>query len=167
MHARFSSLFMAVTVGLAVLGTGACRRSADGQQRVADKATEEAEEKASQTTLTSAEIGAADGPNAPNEEAREAQERALRERAEAITALRNEQHEYRGKLQRALDGLDAQRREAKKRGHHHVTAVDGRREVLKHHLDALDRTADTEWASLKARIDRDLKVHGADDSEGK
>jgi len=143
---------MVVSVMATALVSGACRKSAAEERREADQATMEAEQKASETSLTSAEVG-------------EAQDRALREQAEAITTARNEQLEYRGKLQAALDELDVKRREAKKRGPSYVKGVDARREVLKHHLDALDRTTDTEWAALKAKIDRDLK--GDRDSEGR
>ena len=137
--------------------------------REAQAATEEAEQQASQTTITSGELPSGGAEDEAAEEARVARERALRERAEAITTARNEQLAYRGKLQAALDQLDANRREAKKRGHGsvHVKAVDARRELLKHDLDALDRTTDTEWASLKAKIDRDLKDHAAGGAEGK
>lgn len=147
-----------VVTALASVGSVACRKSSEEQLREAQKATEEAEQKASQTTITSAEIEPAKQSEA-EDEARVARDRALREHAEAITAARNEQLAYRAKLQAALDKLDVQRHGAKTRGHVHVKAIDGKREVLKHHLDSLDRTTDTEWASLKAKIDRDLEDH--------
>lgn len=166
--ARFSKAILTVSVVATALSGAACRKSSEEQQREAQKATEEAEQKASQvsqTTITSGELGASEDLT---EEAREARERALREQAEAITTARNEQLEYRGDLQSALDRLDKKRREAKKRGPSYVKAIDARREVLKHDLDALDRTTDGEWASLKAKIDRDLKDHaGAGEAEGK
>lgn len=176
-RARLSNAFVVVSVVVTALSAGACRKSSEEQRREAQKATAEAEEQASQvsqTTITNAEIGASDGPRADErraeaqEEAREAHDRALREHAEAITSARNEQLEYRGKLQSALDRLDVKRRETKKRGQVHLKALDAKRDVLKHDLDALDRTADSEWASLKAKIDRDLKDHaGAGEAEGK
>ena len=150
---------LVASVVVTALFAGACRRkSSEEQLREAQQATAEAEQQASQvsqTTITSAEME----PREAQDEAREARDRALREHAEAITSARNEQLEYRGKLQAALDELDAKRRVAKKRGDVHVKAVEARRDVLRHHLDALDRTTDTEWAALKARIDRDLKDH--------
>lgn len=169
---------VAVSVVLTVLSASACRKSAEEERREAQKATEEAEQKASQvsqTSITSAEIGASDGPRAEGageaeDEVRLARERALREQAEAIIAARNEQLAYRAKLQSALDQLDAKRRDAKKHGHVQVRvkAIDARRELLKHDLEALARTTDTEWAALKAKIDRDLKDHaGAGEVEGK
>jgi hypothetical protein len=154
-RAQFSKAFVVVGVVVTALSSGACRKSSEEQRREAQSATEEAEQKASQTTITNAEIDATKTDEA-TEEAREARERALREHAEAITTARNEQLEYRGKLQQALDQLDAKRGEAKKRGQGHKV-IDAHREVLKHDLDALDRTTDTEWASMKAKIDRDLK----------
>lgn len=154
-HARVFQQLLSVGVISTMLVGGACKRSAEDQRRVAEQATAEAEDKASQTTTTSAELdGKPDDQNV-----RDAQDRALRERAEAITATRSEQLEYRGKLQKALDELDAKRREAKKRGAIHVKAVDARRDVLKHDLDAIDRTTDNEWAATKAKIDRDLREH--------
>lgn len=159
-RARRIQALMVVSVVSTALATGACHKSAAEERREAEQATNEAEQKAqqaSETSLTSAEIGNGSDAKTSEDEAREAKDRALREQAEAITGARNEQLEYRGKLQGALDDLDAKRREAKKRGASYVKAVDARREVLKHHLDALDRTTDTEWAGLKAKIDRDLK----------
>jgi hypothetical protein len=158
-RAQFSKAFVVVSVVVTALSASACRKSSEEQQREAQKATEEAEQQASQasqTTITSGELA---GDDDATEGARVARERALREQAEAITTARNEQLEYRGKLQSALDRLDKKRVEAKKRGPSHVKAIDARREVLKHDLDAIDRTADTEWASLKAKVDRDLKEH--------
>jgi hypothetical protein len=165
-RAQFSKAFIAVSVVVAALSGIACRKSSEEQLREAKSATEEAEQKASQTTITNAEIATAEAEakDETQDEARIAKERALREHAEAITAARNEQLAYRGKLQAALDELDTKRREAKKRGHGHgdvhLKAVDAKREALKHHLDCIDRTTDAEWGSLKAKIDRDLKdVH--------
>jgi hypothetical protein len=169
-RARFPKTFVVVGVVVPALVAGACRKSSEEQQREAQKATEEAEQQASQTTITSAEIGP-NGSNAEDTEearqdAQEARDRALREHAEAITTARNEQLEYRGKLQSALDALDAKRRDAKKRGPVHVKAIDGKRELLRHDLDVLDRTTDAEWASLKAKIDRDLKDHAGASAHG-
>lgn len=168
MRARFSKAFLIAGVVVTALSGGACRKSSEEQQREARKATAEAEQQASQvsqTTITSGELSPDDDAT---EEARVARERALREQAEAITTARNEQLESRGNLQSALDHLDKKRREAKKRGASYVKAIDARREVLKQDLDALDRTTDTEWASLKAKIDRDLKDYaGAGEAEGK
>lgn len=167
---RSTKGFVLVSVAVAALSAGACRRSSEEQRREAEKATEEAEEKASQTSITSAELSRGDlGAGAgADEEARVAHERALREHAEAIVVAREEQLEYRAKLQAALDRLDMKRRDAKKRGQVHLEAIDANRELLKHDLDALDRVTDTEWASMKAKIDRDLKDHaGAGEAEGK
>lgn len=151
---------MVASVVITALLGASCRKDAAEQQRQAQKATEEAEQKASETTITSAEMsgaGAGSGAEEQSEEASEARDRAFREQAEAVIATRNEQNEYRGKLEHALDNLDAKRREAKKRGASYVKAIDARREVLKHHLESLDRVTDTQWPTVKASIDRDLK----------
>jgi hypothetical protein len=159
-RARFPKAFVVVSVVVTALVAGGCRKSSEEQRREAQQATEEAEQKASQTTITSAELGTA-GNEEREDDAKEARGRALREHAEAITTARNEQLEYRAKLQAALDELDHKRRDARKHGHGHVhvKAIDARRELLRHDLDVLDRTTDADWASLKAKIDRDLKDH--------
>jgi hypothetical protein len=145
-RARFSKALVAVTVVATALPGVACRRASDEHRRDAKRATAEAEETASKTTITSGELVGSDGTDQSG-------------RAEAMTATRNEQLEYRRKLGTALDDLDAKRRDAKKRGRVHVRAIDAKRDVLKHHLVALDRTTDAEWASLKGKIDRDLADH--------
>jgi hypothetical protein len=148
-HARGPSLVIALLLGsMTQLALPGCRESAE-DRREAARATAEAEQAASQTTLTSATIDSKDETEAEGE--------ALREQAEAIVALRLSQRDYRAKLQGALDELDAKRREAKQRGAAHVAALDARRAVLKQDLRSLDRTTDQEWAALKAKIDRDLR----------
>lgn len=135
--------WLLTAVVLLALVAGGCRRSA-AEQRAADRATAEAEERASETRITSAPIMAGEGV-----------------RAAVGDALHAQQLEYRERLQRALDALDARRAEAKRRSAAHLKLLDGRREVLKHHLDALDGTTDEDWAALKARIDRDLREQGS------
>jgi len=133
---QFAKTFVAVSVVVTAFSCSACRKSSQET-----RATEEAELRASETTITSGEVGDDD---------------ALREQAATIAGTRNDQLAYRAKLRDAIDELDAKRRQAKRRGSVHVKVVEARRDVLKHHLDALERTTDTEWGSLKAKIDRDL-----------
>jgi hypothetical protein len=98
----------------------------------------EAEQRASQTSTTSADV-------------------ASRSHTETVLVTRREQLQYRGKLAGALDELDAKRGDARNRGSAvRVAAIDGRRELLRNDLDALDRTTDAEWAGWKVKIERDL-----------
>jgi hypothetical protein len=144
-----TSLRTALVVLVVALASAACRTSA-ADQSAARRATAEAEEKASETTLTSAAI--------------EPREEAL---ADVDGALREQQLDYRRRLQSALDALDAGRADAKKRGPAHAKVLDARREVLKRDLDALDRTTAQEWAALKARIDRDLREQTNNERQGR
>jgi hypothetical protein len=111
----------------------ACSRSGEEQ-----RATMEAEQRASQISTTSADV-------------------ASRSQTDTVVVTRREQLQYRGKLAGALDDLDAKRDDARKRGGAvRVAAIDGRRELLRNDLDALDRTTDAEWGGLKVKIERDL-----------
>lgn len=109
-----------------------CRADA-GERRAAEQATRDAEriaEQTAETTLASATI--------------------------EIDALRGEQRDYAARLVAALDELD---RDARRRGTS-VKGIVARRETLKGHLDAIDRTTAADWAALKAKIDRDLERGG-------
>lgn len=126
-----------------------CRTSA-AERRASQRATAEAEEKASETTLTSAAI-----------------EPAGETLTDVDSALREQQSDYKKRLSEALDALDARRAQAKRRGEAHVKLLDARRDVLKHDLESVDRTSDQEWAALKARIDRDLREQANSDGQGR
>lgn len=118
-----------------------CRR--DEARREAERATEAAEkiaEAVSETTVTAAEIPG---------------------REEHLDTLRIEHDEYRRKLRGALDALDHEAKQHARRGAGHTKVIAGRRETLKHHLDAIDRSTREDWAALKAKIDRDLDTEAA------
>lgn len=134
---------------LSALVAGGCRGSA-GERRAGERATAEAEETASETTITNAVIAPLDDT-----------------RVTVSDAVREQRDEYRAKLQAALDALDAKRADAKRRGTAHLKLLEGRRDVLKHHLDALDRTTDQDWAALKAGIDRDLRESVISERQGR
>ncbi len=134
-------------LAVSVLAAAGCRPSAE--QRADRRATTEAEEKASEATITSAVLASAEQPL-----------------ARSVDARRDQQLAYRARLQDALDALDARRADEKRRGPAHLRALDARRDVLKHDLDALDRTNDQDWVVLKARIDRDLREHSNDERRG-
>lgn len=132
MHTRIVSLAL-------VVAAGGCHGTSDSERR----ATTEAEQQASETTITNAVIDASESVE-----------------ADALAETRRQQLEYRYRLQTALDQLDTRRKDAKKRGADHVKLVDARRAVLRKDLDALDSSNDDDWASLKQKIDRDLREHG-------
>jgi hypothetical protein len=134
----------------AALSAHGCSKTTEQERREAERATSEAEQRASETSLTSATLEGAD-------EAREAEDDALRERADMMAAVRREQLTYRATIREALDALDAD-----------LSAEEGggvggrgdprvaRREALKEDLLALDASTGQDWATLKARIDRHL-----------
>ena len=124
-------------LAFALLLAASCRR--DEARRESDRATEAAEkiaEAVSETTLTSADVPA-------NEE--------------RLDTLRIEHDEYRRKLASALDVLDHASKQHGRRGPGHAKMIAGRRETLKHWLDAIDRSTREDWPALKAKIDRDLE----------
>ncbi len=128
-----------------------CRKARTDEER---RVTEVAEEKAQATTLTSAVLEAG-----VDDEAR-------------TQALRSEQLAYRDRLTSALDELDrdlakarADARQGKGR-EDHLNQLRGRRETLKQHLDAIDRSTAQNWAALKATIDRDFQDEAASATGG-
>lgn len=128
---------LALVVASAVVAAAGCRR-AGGDAHV----TAEAEERAGEATLTS---GVLDTPG-----------------ADVDPHARDERADYRARLEAALDALDARRPDAVRRGAAYVAALEGRRDVLKSDLEALDRATDLDWAALRARVDRDLRADRRD-----
>jgi hypothetical protein len=139
-----------VTVAAALLAHG-CSKTSEHERREAERATSEAEQRASETSLTSATLEGAD-------DAREAEDAALRERADMMAAVRREQLAYRATIREALDALDADlsAEEGRDVGGRHGDPRVARREALKEDLLALDASTGQDWATLKARIDRHL-----------
>lgn len=135
----------------AVAGTfeAGCGRAREAERRASERATALAEDIAEETSLTSAAV------------ADDASERASRERerAEIVAALRLEQSDYRRRLQRALDHLDesiARPLGASTRRAARTRELRARRDLLKGDLDALNRSTAQDWATLRARVERDL-----------
>lgn len=123
---------------------GACRTSAEQKQR---EATEAAEEGARETTLTSGTIEVDAGATGD----------ALRARSEAIVAFRREQSEYRAKIRERLDDVEQElgRARAKHRGRV-VSDLEATRADLASDLQAIDRSTEADWATLRPRLDRAL-----------
>jgi hypothetical protein len=127
--------------------TSSCRTRTEQDRR----ATEEAEAKAqaSTTTLTSATVDASEDD------------------AEHVM-LRREQLVYRARLEVALDALDHALLKARTHARAgKIKELQGRRETLKHHVDAIDRSTAQDWASVKAAIDRDLEHEAAKANTGR
>lgn len=125
---------------------GACRTSAEEKQR---QATAAAEEEARETTLTSATIDADAGAGANGD--------ALRARSEAIVAFRREQSEYRARIRERLDATDrALARARTKHGAGDVSDLEATRGDLASDLEAIDRSTEEDWATLRPRLDRAL-----------
>jgi len=141
--------FAFAALGMATIG---CHRRSDAVRREAEQATAEAEEKAQEATLTSAPLEAKD-------EARETGDDALRARSEMVAAFRLEQSDYRGRLQHALDLLDGEVARARHTGDPRSgrgSALRARRALLKADLAAVDRSTEQDWATLRAKVERDL-----------
>ncbi len=147
------ALALAAPAGLSMVG---CHRSSDAARRQSEQATAEAEEKAQEASLTSAALEAKD-------EAREAGEEAQRANGEMIAAFRLEQSDYRGRLQRALDLLDGEMVRVRRPGDlggaqvpRRASDLQARRLMLKADLVAVDRSTEQDWATLRAKVERDL-----------
>lgn len=155
-HPSRSSIALALAItALGALGSVGCRNPsrADAARRLSDEATAEAEEKAQEATLTSATMEVKD-------EARQSADDALRAKGELIAAFRLEQSDYRGRIQRALDGLDkeiARIRLASARRGAALRDLQARRDLLKSDLDLVERSTEPDWATTRIKLDRDLK----------
>ena len=144
-----------VALALAVLGaaTTGCHRRSETARRQSEQATAEAEEKAQETSLTGAALEAKDA-------SREEGDEALRARGEMVAAFRLEQSDYRGRLQHALDLLDgevARARHAAEARSGRGSALRARRALLKADLVAVDRSTEQDWATLRAKVERDSR----------
>lgn len=156
------STALAVCVG--VLGAG-CDRRSDAERRASERATANAEEIAQETTITSAAFDA-DGGSAEerSQGAAAGDADAQRARGEMVAAFRLEQSDYRARLEGALNQLDKAVARAKPNGARHGTAGEARtrelrerRARLKADLEAVDRSTEQDWATLRTRIERDLE----------
>jgi hypothetical protein len=158
-RSSLSSIALVFTAGLVLLGSACRKDEADvaQQRRASDRATEAAEKEAQsqETSLTSATV-----------EAKKAQaaDDALHEGGEVLAAFQLEQSDYRGRLQQALDALDAAihhtANETISRGAGEGRSRDlrARRDLLKADLDAVNRSTEPDWATLRTKVERDLEL---------
>lgn len=144
--------FVATPLLLAVLAMGC--RDGEAERRAAAQATADAEEKAQEATLTSAMI---DENSA--DRAQEENEATLRANSEMVAAFRLEQSDFRGRLERSLDTLDKEilRARTAHLGDARLRDLRARRDLLKADLDAVNRSTEPDWATLRTKVDRDLQ----------
>ena len=132
------SIVIVGALAVAVAGAGCHGRSAS-VRRASDQATAEAEAKAQETTITSAELDqTAAGARTTGDD-------------EMNAAFRLERSDYRERLQVALDQLD--RAVLRTRPSRDLRT---RRAVLKSDLDAIERSTEQDWATLRTKLERDL-----------
>jgi hypothetical protein len=145
-----SLVALVAAAALGLLAATGCQKESAAARRASDRATAQAEEKAQEASLTSATLEA---------DAQASTDEALRARDELIAAFLLEQSDYRSRLQRALDQLDAEIRHARpaRRGEGRVRDLRARRNLLKADLQAVDRSTEQDWATLRTKVERDLE----------
>lgn len=136
----------------AVAIASGCGKKLEAERRQSAQANATAEAIAqgtSVTSITSATLDEAQGEGADVQRAHE----------EIIAAFRLEQGDYRARLQTALDALDkdvSRARQGGHRGDQRVQSLRDRRSLLKADLDAVDRSTEPDWATLRTKLDREL-----------
>jgi len=139
---------------LAVVLVSGCRNGKEEERRRAEQATAEAEEKAREATLTSARLEAKDDASAK-------EEAAQRANGETLGAFRLEQADFRKRLQRSLGSIEGEMLEVHRAGGEAAAAKLGelraRRDLLKSDLEAVDRSVEPDWATLRTKVERDLR----------
>lgn len=135
-----------VLLVVAAAGSG-CRGRKEAEREEARQATAEAEEKAREATLTGAKLEA-------QEDARAADETARRANTEIVSAFRLEQADFRKRLLNAIVTLESMEKQSDAQAP--SGDVRAHRDLLKSDLDALDRSIEPDWATLRTKIERDL-----------
>lgn len=160
MRRRRPSVVASLLVAAALLL--GCRGDREAERRASAQATAEAEERAQEATVTSAMLE--QKSSAAEQDASEA---SLRANNEMIAAFRLEQSDFRGRLERSLDVLDHQilraprgaafaRTGQPERGDERLRDLRARRDLLKTDLDAVNRSTEPDWATLRTKVDQDL-----------
>jgi uncharacterized protein involved in exopolysaccharide biosynthesis len=144
-------LALFVAAGFGPLGTACHDDESPAARRASAQATAQAEERAQEATLTSATLE-------PRDDAEQVSDEALRAKSEMLTAFRLEQADYRGRLQRSLDQLDGEVLHARgaRRSDGRIHDLRARRDLLKADLQAVDRSTEPDWATLRTKVERDL-----------
>ena len=153
---RRSQLLVALALAALGAATSACHRRSETARQQSEQATAEAEEKAQEASLTAAALEAKDAAGAGEES-----DEALRARGEMVAAFRLEQSDYRARLQQALDLLDGEVARARHGGELRSgrgSALRARRALLKADLVAVDRSTEQDWATLRAKVERDSET---------
>lgn len=151
-----SLLAALATVALSAFGT-ACKKTTDAERHESAKATAVAEDMAQEGSLTSAQLDT----GASAQAARGTSEEATRANVAANVAFQLEQSDYRRRLQRALDLLDREITRTgavARQGEGRLRELGTRRELLRKDLDAVDRSTDQDWATLRTKVERDLDL---------
>lgn len=149
---RSPALFLVLVVSALESG---CRSRREAERQDGDQATAEAEEQAREVTLTGATLDAKDDARAADESARRATD-------EVVGAFRLEQADYRKRLQRAIGSIESREMSADgtdKKASDTTRELRIRRDLLKSDLEALDRSTEPDWATLRNKIERDLHGH--------
>jgi C4-dicarboxylate-specific signal transduction histidine kinase len=128
-----ATLALLSALGVAASQAG-CRGRSAAARRDADRATAEAETRAQEATITRAQLTA----------------HGTTDDDEMSAAFYLEQSDYRSRLQVALDQLD------RAIGHHRSRDLRARRRLLKGDLEAVERSTQQDWATLRTKLERDL-----------
>ena len=138
---RITRLELLVATIALSLASG-CRENAEAERRESARANATAEAIAQKTSVTSISSATCDEVD----------------EGKIVAAFQLEQGDYRARLRTALDALDKDVARARPPGRHDdaVKALRDHRLLLKVDLDAVDRSTELDWATLRAKVDRDL-----------
>lgn len=146
--------FLAASAAALAGASAGCHRTTDAERRASEQATAAAEDIAQQASLTSASLETEE-----RQEARVQANEAARGNEETVAAFQLEQADYRTRLQRSLDLLDkdiAHPRATSVRRDARMRDLRARRDLLKADLDAVNRSTEQDWATLRTKVERDL-----------
>jgi len=166
---------LAIVVGVTLASAAGCRQKSVEGERVAgagtaagtdrdDRDTKEAREAKGPEQAT----GASDTVAWAEERVRALEQNDLRERAEAIAALRREQLEYRGRIESELDGIDERLLGVKSARDGEIVGMAkatieatakrlvAHRDLLRADMSAIDRSTAEDWPVVRAKIVRDV-----------
>lgn len=153
MQAKSFTLVGLVAAALSAVGAVGCGRTTDADRRASAKATAAAEDIAQEASLTSATLDATAGAEATSD-------RASRANDEVNAAFRLEQSDYRRRLRHALDRLDTELAPARapaRRSEQRLQDLKARRELLRADLDAVNRSTEQDWATVRTKVAGDLE----------
>jgi vacuolar-type H+-ATPase subunit H len=153
---RYVPLSAALAMAL-VLG---CQKSAEQQQREAERAAAEAEQKTNKAAQEA------------NQKSTEAQQKAAKETQDFLATAQREQADYRSKVSDELRSVDKRLADLKvdlankdggvtydksSKNAQEIQRLLARREILMRDMDVINRTQPRDWPSVKSKIDQDLR----------